>query len=79
MQVDVDTCYEWRPSKLRCIRGYHHYQSIWMPGLICEGNQLIFMIDTVSVVKDGITGHLPRAISQIYSLFLLSLTRKRAL
>ena len=35
-QVDVDVCYEWRPLKsTSCIRGYHHYQSIWMPGLVC--------------------------------------------
>ena len=34
-QVAVDACYEWRPSKLRYIRGYHHYQSIRMLGLVC--------------------------------------------
>ena len=45
-QVDVDVCYEWGPSKLQVVF-YHHYQSIWMPGLVCEGNQLILMIDTL--------------------------------
>ena len=46
-QVDFDACsaracYELVTFKITsCIRGYHHYQSIWMPGLVCERNQLI--------------------------------------
>ena len=48
-QADVDACYEWRPLKLQFVRVFviNHYQSIWMPGLVCEGNQLILMIDTL--------------------------------
>ena len=85
-QVDVDACYEWRPSKLQVV--FMVTITIKVYGcqdlFICERNQLILMIDSyaVSVVKDDIiVGHLPRlgAISRICSLFLLSLTRKRAL
>ena len=32
-QVDVDTCYEWRPSKLQVVYLWlPSYQSTWMPG-----------------------------------------------
>ena len=59
-----------------CIRGYHHYQSIWMPGLVYEGTNDRY---AVSVVKDDIiVGHLPRAISHLFA-FSAVLTRKRAL
>ena len=48
-QVDVDACYEWRPSKLQvafvvtiAIKVYG-YQDLF----VCEGNLLILMIDTL--------------------------------
>ena len=80
-QGDVDTCYEWRPLKLLTIsniHSYHHYQSIWMPGLgeslLCEREPTNFndRYEAVSVVKgDIIVGHLSRVISQICWPFLL--------
>ena len=74
------------------LRNYKLYS--WLPSLskymdartcfICEGMEPTNFNDryAVSVVKDDIiVGHLPRlgAISRICSLFLLSLTHKRAL
>ena len=63
-------------EKLSVIRGHHFYQRIWTPEiveyLVCE-RQPTNSIDryTVAVVKDNIiVGHLPRAQSKIYSLFL---------
>ena len=59
-----------------CIRGYHVYQSVWMPVL---GEELICLrepfnsVDRYAVcVKkdDDIVGHLPKKISRICSLFL---------
>ena len=75
MTQDVDTYYEWRPLKLLIIsniRGYHHYQSIWISrlgeSLLCKREPTNFndRYEAVSVVKgDIIVGHLPRVISQI--------------
>ena len=49
MQVDVDACYEWRPSKLQVV--FMVIITIKVYGcqdlFVCEGNQLILMIDTL--------------------------------
>ena len=49
MQVDVDVCYEWRPSKLQVV--FVVTITIKVYGcqdlFVCEGNQLILMIDTL--------------------------------
>ena len=46
-QVDVDACYEWRPSKLQVV--FVVIITIKVYGcedlFVCEGNQLILMID----------------------------------
>ena len=46
-QVDVDACYEWRPSKLQVV--FMVTITIKVYGrqdlFVCEGNQLILMID----------------------------------
>ena len=45
-QVDVDACYEWRPSKLQVVfvvTIVYGCQYLF----VCEGNQLILMIDTL--------------------------------
>ena len=46
-QVDVDACYEWRPSKLLVV--FMVTITIKVYGcqdlFVCEGNQLILMID----------------------------------
>ena len=48
-QVDVDACYEWRPSKLQVV--FVVTITIKVYGcqylFVCEGNQLILMIDTL--------------------------------
>ena len=48
-QVDVDACYEWRPSKLQVV--FMVTITIKVYGcqdlFVCEGNQLILMIDTL--------------------------------
>ena len=48
-QVDVDACYEWRPSKLQVI--FMVIITVKVYGcqdlFVCEGNQLILMIDTL--------------------------------
>ena len=63
-------------EKHSVIHGHHLYQRIWTPEigkyLVCE-REPTNSIDryTVAVVKDDvIVGHLPRAQSKIYSLFL---------
>ena len=63
-------------EKHSVIRGHHLYQRIWTTEigeyLVCE-REPTNSIDryTVAVVKDDIiVGHLPRAQSNIYSLFL---------
>ena len=47
MQVDVDACYEWRPLKLKVV--FVVTITIKVYGcqdlFVCEGNQLILMID----------------------------------
>ena len=65
------------------LRNYKLYS--WLPSLSkVYGCQDLFIKGTndkytVSVVKNDVTiGHLPRAISRICSLFLVSLTSKRA-
>ena len=75
---------EWRPSKLQVLFVVTITIKVFecQDLFVCEGNLLILMIYAASVVKDDIiVGHLPRlgAISRICLLFLLSLTRKRAL
>ena len=59
-----------------CVRGYHIYQSVWIPVL---GEDLICLREpfnsvdryAVCVKKDNdIIGHLPRKISRICLLFL---------
>ena len=48
-QVDIDACYEWRPSKLQVV--FVVTITIKVYGcqdlFVCEGNQLILMIDTL--------------------------------
>ena len=59
-----------------CIRGYHIYQSVWVPaiGELLECNREIRnAMDryAVSVTKNNeIVGHLPKKISTLCSLFL---------
>ena len=80
-QVDVDAYYEWRPSKLQVV----FVVTITIKVYGCQDFLLREPANfndryAVSVVKDDIiVGNLPRVISWIYSLFLLSLTHKRAL
>ena len=84
-QVDVDACYERGPLKVQVV--FVVTITIKVYGcqnlFVCEGEPTNFNDRyAVSVVKDNIiVGHLPRlgAISWICLLFLLSLTRKRAL
>ena len=64
-------------EKESVIHGHHNYQRTWTPELgeylVCE-REPINMNDrfAVAIVKDDvIVGHLPRAQSKIYSLFLL--------
>ena len=84
MQVDVDACYEWRPSKLQVVFvvtitiKYVDARTC----LFAKGNN----IDSyaVSVVPERryhrrASSYRLGAISRICLLFLLSLTRKRAL
>ena len=84
-QVDVDACYEWRPSKLQVVFMVTITMKVYgYPGLVCLWREPTNFNDryAVSVVKDNIIiEHLPRlgAISRICLLFLLSLTRKCAL
>ena len=64
-------------EKESVIRGHHNYQRIWTPELgeylVCEREPTnVNDRYAVAVVKDDvIVGHLPRAQSKIYSLFLL--------
>ena len=63
-------------EKNSVVRGHYHYQRVWTPEigeyLVCE-RESTNLTDryAVAVVKDNvIVGHLPRAQSKIYSLFL---------
>ena len=59
-----------------CVRGYHIYQSVWMPvlreDLICLREPFNSVVKyAVCVKKDNdIIGHLPKKISRICSRFL---------
>ena len=48
-QVDVDACYEWRPSKLQVVFVVTITIKVYVRQdlFACEGNQLILMIDTL--------------------------------
>ena len=48
-QVDVDACYEWRPSKLQVVIVITITIKVYgcQYLFVCEGNQLILMIDTL--------------------------------
>ena len=59
-----------------CVRGYHVYQSIWMPStgeiLDCQ-REVGNAVDryAIKVLKnDEIVGHLPKKISMLCSLFI---------
>ena len=61
-------------EKHSVIRGHHNYQRIWTPELGEYERELTNINNryAVAVMKgDVIVGHLPRAQSKIYSLFLL--------
>ena len=74
MHFNKSSMAEWEMDS--CIRGYHVYQSVWMPvlgeELICH-REPFNSVDRYAVcVKkdDSIIGHLPKNISRICSLFL---------